>query len=242
MPSISQTTFSDAGGAVSDLFSGFGAQQKADLQAQGLRITADGTLITAQGTRLQAQGTLINAESLQTKAQGDLAEASNYDIAANLAEANAAYTAQSTRLQQYQQGRQITQALGSQRTEVAGSGFTQGGSAGDLLRDSASQGALAKATLGQQGIITEAGYQEQAQSYQTLSAAGKATAAAEETMAGQTQQIAAGQESIADQQVALAGQQDQLADATQAAGKTSEIGGFLGGALKGAAAIASLFP
>src|SRR6185312_13200510 len=129
--------------------------QQADLKAQGLRITAEGTLITAQGTRL-------NAESLRTKAQGDLAEASNYDLAAGLAEANKAYTEQSTRLQQFQTDRQIYQAMGATRAGAAGAGFAAGGSAGDLLRDSASQGALAKATLAQQGVITEAGYEEQA--------------------------------------------------------------------------------
>src|SRR5260221_4919747 len=88
------------GGAAADLFAGFGATTKADLAAQGLRLTAQGTLITAQGTRL-------NAEGLRTKAQGDLAEASNYDLAATLAQANEAYTAQSTRIQQSQQERAI---------------------------------------------------------------------------------------------------------------------------------------
>jgi hypothetical protein len=39
------------------------------------------------------------------------------------------------------------------------------------LRDSASQGALTHAVLGQQGLITEAGYQEQATSYQNMATA-----------------------------------------------------------------------
>jgi len=41
----------------------------------------------------------------------------------------------------------------------------------DILRDSASQGALAKAVLQEQGQITEAGYKEQAQSYQNTASA-----------------------------------------------------------------------
>ncbi len=47
---------------------------------------------------------------------------------------------------------------------MAGAGLGESGSALDILRDSASQGALTKATLGQQGLINEAGYQEQQQS------------------------------------------------------------------------------
>ena len=40
----------------------------------------------------------------------------------------------------------------------------------DLMRESASQGALTKAVAQQQGLITEAGYEEQAQSYLATSA------------------------------------------------------------------------
>lgn len=219
-------TFSAAGGAVSELFAGFGAKSKAELQAQGMRITAEGTLITAQGTRL-------NAQSLRTKAGGDLAEADNYDLASGLAEANKAYTEQSTRLQQSQTDRQIFQATGAQRAGAAGAGFAEGGSAGDLLRDSASQGALAKATLAQQGVITEAGYEEQSQSYKTLSGAARATAASEYDMATKT-------EGIADQETAIAGQQAELANKTQSAGEEEMWGHFAGGLLKGAAAVASI--
>jgi hypothetical protein len=46
--------------------------------------------------------------------------------------------------------------LGGQEADVAGAGFSEGGSALDLLRSSASQGALTHAVLGQQGLITEA--------------------------------------------------------------------------------------
>ena len=61
---LGASTFSDLVGAASDLFAGFSASSKADLQAQGLRI----------------------------KAQGDLAEASNYDLAATLAQQNEKFT------------------------------------------------------------------------------------------------------------------------------------------------------
>lgn len=224
---LSSSTFSNLGGAVSDIFAGFGAKEKADLQAQGMRITAQGTLITAQGTRL-------NAEALRTKASGDLAEASNYDLASSLAEANKAFTEQSTRLQMSQTDRQIIQATGAQRAGAAAAGFSSGGSAGDILRDSAQQGALAKGTLAQQGVITEAGYEEQAQSYTTLANAGRMAAASEMDIAGKTDVIASEQDK-------LAAQQQQLANATADSGKTSAFGDFAGGLLKGAAAVATLF-
>jgi hypothetical protein len=223
---LGASTFSDAGGAVSGVFAGLSAEDQAALQAQGLQITAQGTLITAQGTQ-------INAEALQTEAAGNLAESENYSLAAGLAQANANFTAQSTRIQQAQTSRQITQTIGSGEAAVAASGFSGGGSAGDILRASASQGALAKGVLAQQGVITEAGYEEQATSYNTLATAGRAAAATQEEMATQTYGIASEQDQIAAQQQGLAQQ-------TLAAGSTAAFGDFAGAALKGAAAIATL--
>jgi len=220
------STFSNLGGAASDLFAGLGASEKGALQAQGLRITASGTRIGAQSTRLSAEG-------LRIKAQGDLAEASNYDIAGTLAQQNEAYTEQSTRVQQMQLDRQVTQAIGGQQASVAGAGFASSGSAQDLMRDSASQGALAHGVLGQQGAITEAGFEEQATSFQTMAAAGRATAAGETDIAGKT-------DAIATQQDAIATQQDQLAVQTQQAADNQASGDFISSALKGVAAIASI--
>src|ERR1700693_6172374 len=102
---LDSATFNAAGGAVSDLFAGFGAETKGQLQAEGLDLTA-------QGTEISAESTQISAESLQTKAAGDLAEAGNYDIAATLAQQNEAFTEQSTRVQQAQLDRQETQTIG----------------------------------------------------------------------------------------------------------------------------------
>jgi hypothetical protein len=116
---------------------------------------------------------------------------------------------------------------------VAGSGFSNGGSAFYLMRSSANQGALASGTIGMQGAITAAGYQEQAQSFTTMAAVGEATAASEENIANQTDEIAT-------QQQGIATQQQQLATQTQQAGETSEIGDFVGALLKGAGAVASL--
>ena len=67
--------------------------------------------------------------------------------------------------------RETMNTLGGQQADVAGAGFAASGSALDLLRDSASQGALTHAVLGQQGLITEAGYNEQAASYKIMQGA-----------------------------------------------------------------------
>ncbi len=66
---------------------------------------------------------------------------------------------------------------------MAASGFASSGSALDLLRDSAAQGAMTKAVLGQQGLIEEAGYEEQAKSYQLMSSAANMAATADEKAA-----------------------------------------------------------
>jgi len=127
--SIGQATFSDLGGAVSDIFAGIGAETSATLKAQGLDI--------------EAEGTDISAQALLLKAQGDIAEGREYTLAQTLAEQNANYTAVSTAIQSAQQEREVTMTIGSQQVAVAGGGGAESGSALALMRDSASQGALA---------------------------------------------------------------------------------------------------
>ncbi len=61
--------------------------------------------------------------------------------------------------------------FGTTQADVAGAGFSMSGSAADIMRDSASQGALTHAVLGQQGLINEAGYKEQAASDNTMATA-----------------------------------------------------------------------
>lgn len=214
-------------GAAADLFAGMSAGAKGKLSADALRINA-------QSTRIGAGSTRLTAESLRTKARGDIAEADNYDLAANLARENEAYTLQSTRLQQYQQSRNQTQVIGGIRSSVAGAGFTEGGSAGDIMRDSASQGAIAHGVIGQQGSIAMAGYEEQAKSFETMSRTGRATAASEMGIADKT-------DLIAGQQDAIAAQQDQLAVDTQKVADDSAAGSFISAGIKGLAAVVSLF-
>jgi len=121
----------------------------------------------------------------EAKAQGDLAEQQRYDLAATYAGQEEQFTAQSTAIKQSQQNREVTMAMGRTASQVAGAGFANSGSALDILRGNAQQGALQSAVLGQQGLITEQGYTEQQQSYESMaSAAGAAASASKEAAFG----------------------------------------------------------
>jgi hypothetical protein len=108
---------------------------------------------------------IFAAKGDELKAEGARFEQSSYLSAADLARQNEQFTEMSTAIKQSQADRNLYQALGTTKADVAGAGFAASGSALDILRESASQGAMTKAVLGEQGLITEAGYQEQAQSY-----------------------------------------------------------------------------
>lgn len=98
-------------------------------------------------------------------AAGASESASAYSEASNLAQSNADITARSTAIQTQQEGIQTYKVLGTETADVASAGFTQGGSAGDLMRASAQQAALSKQLTQDQGEITEQGYEEQAVAY-----------------------------------------------------------------------------
>lgn len=185
-------------GAASDLFKGFADKMSADIKAKGLNLDAQG---------------------LRIKAQGNLAEASNYDIAGELAAKNLRFTEASTAIKQTQLDRSITLAQGSIAAETAGSGLKTSGSSLDVLRDSAEQGALTKQVAGSQGLITEAGYEEQRQSFATMSGAARFAAKGEMDIAGQT---------------------DQLANDTRNLGTLQMAGDFTSAFIKGGTAIAGL--
>jgi hypothetical protein len=135
-----QSTFADLGGAVSDIFAGFAAGDKA---------------------------------------KGDLLEAQNYDLAAREADKEAFYTKESTAIQVMQSERQLYQSMSGTKADTAGAGFAASGSSLDILRSSAQQGALQQAVIQRQGLITEEGYEEQAQSYRNMEAAADMAASAE---------------------------------------------------------------
>lgn len=126
---------------------------------------------------------LFGAEADKAKAEGDRIEAENYRLASQYATQNVGFTEQATALKESQLNRQIYQTMGRETAQVSGAGFQEGGSSFYLLRDSASQGALTKSVAATQGLITEAGYQEQAQSYTNMAKAADVAAAAEDEAA-----------------------------------------------------------
>lgn len=119
----------------------------------------------------------------ETKAKGLRIEADNYDLASGFATKNAQFTETSTAIKQAQTDREIYKTLGGISADVAGAGFASSGSALDILRDSASQGALTKAVGEQQGLITEEGYRVQAETYTNMGKAARMAADAEDTAA-----------------------------------------------------------
>jgi hypothetical protein len=137
------------------------------------------TLTSASG----AVSDLFAGEGLRAKAEGDRLEATNYDRASVLATQNEKFTETSTAIKQAQLDRENFKMIGGQQADIAGAGFAASGSALDLLRDSAQQGALTKAIGAEQGLITEAGYTEQADSYTTMAKAARMAADADENAA-----------------------------------------------------------
>lgn len=126
-----------------------------------------------------AVGDLFAAQGAKYKAQGDLAEQGQYLEAAGFADQNVKFTQESTAIKEFQTEREVQKSLGQTTADVAGAGFASSGSSLDILRDSASQGSLAKSVLSTQGLITEAGYQEQGDSYRTMAGAAGLAAQAE---------------------------------------------------------------
>lgn len=123
-------------------------------------------------------GTLGGAVGSLFQTEGNRAEANSYTSAAQLDEQNAALTAASTRIQETQTARAVSQTLGTQAADVAGAGFTESGSALDLLKSSAQQGALATSLVNIQGAINENAYAAEAgANYAKAKAANEATTA-----------------------------------------------------------------
>lgn len=129
-----------------------------------------------------AVGQFFGAEGAGAVQQGDLAAADAYEKAASIDFGNAHLAMISGNIIQTQLGQKINLAMGKVSAEAAGSGGTQGGSAGDVLRMSAMQGGLAKAVQGVSNELQVRGYQEKgtaedAQAAQMQGAAAAAGAA-----------------------------------------------------------------
>jgi hypothetical protein len=102
------------------------------------------------------------------KMKADELEQGQYDQAAAFAGQEAQYSQDSTAIQLAQKNRETTMAMGKTASEVAGAGFAASGSALDIMRSNAQQGALASAVTSEQGQIQTQGYVEQQQSYDTM--------------------------------------------------------------------------
>ena len=123
------------------------------------------------------------ASGARSKAEGDRIEAREYDLAAQFAEQNVGFTKISTGLKAYQEDRSVAQTLGEQRADVASAGFGESGSALDIMADSVAQGAIQHETTQFQGLVTEASYQEQSDSYKLMASAARVAASAEDNAA-----------------------------------------------------------
>jgi hypothetical protein len=128
---------------------------------------------------------LFSADTHRTKAQGLRLEAENYVRASDFALQNARFTELSTGIKTMQQDRETYKALGGIAADVAGAGFASSGSALDIMRDSASQAALARGVTTTQGLITEEGYKVEAENYQNMGKAAQLAAQAEDKAADQ---------------------------------------------------------
>ena len=126
---------------------------------------------------------IFSSSAHEKKAQGLRIEAQNYDLASGFAKQNEKFAEISTGIKLAQQDRENYKMLGGIQSDIAGAGFAMSGSALDIMRDSAAQGALTKAVAGEQGLITEEGYKVQAQTYTNMGEAARLAASAEDDAA-----------------------------------------------------------
>jgi hypothetical protein len=143
-----------------------------------------GSLAQGAGSFGSAASDLFTASGDRSKATGDLMEAGNYDLAAQQADREAFFTKESTAIQAMQSERATYQSMSQTKADIGGAGFAASGSGLDILAESASQGALQRAVIERQGLITEQGYEEQAESYRNMESAADMVASGEKKAAG----------------------------------------------------------
>ncbi len=118
-----------------------------------------------------AASDIFGAYGTGLKAKGNELEAENYREASKFATLEAQIQHSTTAVQESQAQRQAIQGIGMASASIAGAGFGSGGSAGDILRSSAQQGALHSAVVEQTGQVQEIGFEEQAKSYENMAKA-----------------------------------------------------------------------
>lgn len=131
---------------------------------------------------------IFSAEGSGAEADGDFQAALSYRKARDIELQNIDITKTSTEIQGLQLQRKIDKVQGTQTAQLGAAGVS-GGSAGDLMRDSAQQGALAVTQVNTQGKIQENAFKAQADAFDAQAiaadAAGhKAESAAQGAMIG----------------------------------------------------------
>lgn len=142
------------------------------------------TVSDAAGAVSDIFSAFSTAEGLKIKAEGDRAEATSYGLAADLAEKNEEFAETSTAIKTMQAQREAYLGIGAETSDIEGSGFQLTGTGVDLLRSANQQAALTKQVIGAQGQIQEAGYAEQAGSYENMEAAAAHAADEEDSLSG----------------------------------------------------------
>jgi hypothetical protein len=99
---------------------------------------------------------------------GSFAAAGGYSAAAKYAKQSANLSLASSAIKQTAEERQIEKVIGGQFQDVRGSGFEFSGSSLDIARDSASQGAISKAVIQEQGQIDYNNYMAQSKMYSSM--------------------------------------------------------------------------
>ncbi len=102
-----------------------------------------------------------NATAQELIARGDATEAGAYNTAAGISGSNASLALQAAQLEAYQEALVAKQTLGTQRANVAASGFQEAGSSLSILRASVRQSALTQGLTLLQGNITAGGFYAQ---------------------------------------------------------------------------------
>lgn len=125
-------------------------------------------------------GGITGFKADEASAKGSEIAAAAFEKASGIAGENAVLTGFSTEIQDIAAKRKIEKTIAAQQSAIAGAGFEGGsGSAGDLLRESTTQGHLTTQAIGLQGTINENAYLAQETALEGEAGQARATAEAQ---------------------------------------------------------------
>ena len=129
------------------------------------RPSSNAGLLNDIGTGLSIGGDILGGFSTyqadQAKAQGLRAESRAYNLAAGYAAGDVQLAEESKMIREYQTQRKVSEVEGAQVAQAGSAGFASGGSGLSLLKESASQGALATGLVNVQGEQIAQNYRAQ---------------------------------------------------------------------------------